>query len=260
MVATLFLLIAFTIVLFTEANAQTSAPIGPNNRPETSPLVAHQMTNIFGGSHRGAGDRFQPRDLICPATGFYCLDRLVAGASASSFFLMDEDAIIDTGADAANPENTPASSSKTMLDTQAFGGGGDARLFYCKSKQRRPRVVGMCPQGVCVKNYCLGSQGPVRVPLDLDGGDGLYCGRTLNRAVSSSYGYTTSRMTNGGAAHLDDEKKTNPNEYDGYLDGDEFGYRRDHLYYIVGNQGIDLGPCNGRCMRQAPGIPDYCEA
>ncbi|KAG0254388.1 hypothetical protein DFQ27_006894 [Actinomortierella ambigua] len=214
------------------------------------------MTSTFGGGAYDPDGRYRhrPSDLTCPATGFYCLETFFTATTP-----------------APRPRSIPASGdgSDAVHDIHAFGGGegggggggghDDPRLFYCQYKGRTPRVAATCPQGRCVRDYCVGSTGPIRVPEGLEGGDGVYCGRTLNRAVSKKMGFTTARMTNGGG-HPEGGDKSNPREYGGYLDGDEFGYRREHLYYIRGNQGVDLGPCKGRCIRQEPGIPDYCEA
>ncbi|KAF8925582.1 hypothetical protein BGZ58_000692 [Dissophora ornata] len=151
-----------------------------------------------------------------------------------------------------------------------FGGGGNfgggaqipSNYYLCQATAPRPIQIAICPQGGCQNNYCLGG-GPATVPRGgISSGDGLYCGKTILRELSTAsslspgYGSTIGLIRSG----ITRGELRGGGETQGGQGGSGTEYVPDNLYYFVGSLGVNLGPCPGRCVDAGRGESDYCSS
>ncbi|KAG0031215.1 hypothetical protein BGZ82_007077 [Podila clonocystis] len=193
------------------------------------------------GGPSGPDQTFQ-----CPNTGYFCATIKARLYGMTSFALQSS----------ISPLASIAPEPFTGGGAGGGGGGGGgggrrgeiAKFYSCPSSNARSVLIAQCPQNECVQGYCAGG-GPASVPQRLRGGDGLYCGRTvidqIGRRRRPAYAEVESPAMGGGGG--------------GGGDGSYDEYVSDNLYYFLGNQGINLGPCEGRCVSSGRGQADYCE-
>ncbi|KAF9305395.1 hypothetical protein BGZ74_010354 [Mortierella antarctica] len=127
-----------------------------------------------------------------------------------------------------------------------------ATFYSCSSSNARSVLIAQCPQNDCVQGYCAGG-GPANVPRRLRGGEGLYCGRTIIDQIGHRPRVQDESASKGGGGGGGEGGG-------GGGDGSYDEYISDNLYYFSDSQGINLGPCEGRCMSAGHGQADYCEA
>ncbi|KAF9320503.1 hypothetical protein BG003_005889 [Podila horticola] len=197
------------------------------------------------GGGGGPSDPYQT--FQCPNAGYFCATIKPRPYGMTSFALQ-----------------SPISPMVSFAPEPSAGGSGSggseggrlhgeiAKFYACSSSNARSVPIAQCPQNECVQGYCAGG-GPATVPRGLRGGDGLYCGRTITdqigRGRNPSYAEVESPAKGGGGGGGG-----------GGGDGSYHEYISDNLYYFSGSQGINLGPCEGRCVSAGHGQADYCEA
>ncbi|KAG0027842.1 hypothetical protein BGZ81_005252 [Podila clonocystis] len=201
-------------------------------------LSSLAVSTAFDTQAPGGGPSDPGQTFLCPNAGYFCATIKARLYGMTSFALQSPISPLVSFA----PEPSTGGG--------AGGGGGEIAKFYsCPSSNARSVLIAQCPQNECVQGYCAGG-GPASVPRRLRGGDGLYCGRTvidqIGRGRRPAYAEVESPAKGGGGG--------------GGGDGSYDEYVSDNLYYFLGNQGINLGPCEGRCVSSGRGQADYCEA
>ncbi|KAF9429893.1 hypothetical protein BGZ94_009082 [Podila epigama] len=141
-----------------------------------------------------------------------------------------------------------------------------AKFFACRSSNARSVPIAECPQNECQQGYCAGG-GPASVPRHFRG-EGLFCGRTIvdqlrprpRVAGEAEPAIETKAQAEPqpGGAEPERGPGRGPGHGPGGPDGSYDEYVLDNLYYIAGNQGINLGPCSGGCVSGGRGQDDYC--
>ncbi|KAG0202484.1 hypothetical protein BGX28_005005 [Mortierella sp. GBA30] len=180
---------------------------------------------VLGGGGGGGGGALQ-----CPSAGFFCESTLLQYSRMLSSTIPQ----LLYGGGHGGGESTPSSPS--------------SRYYACAGRDARPIAIASCPQDGCQKDYCIGG-GPANVPQGLSGGDGLYCGKTIMQELRRGRGVS---HLGGGSGDVGGGAGGGP----GQPSRDEYNWN--NLYYFVGSQGVNLGPCSGRCVNAGSGMADYC--
>lgn len=206
------------------------------------------VLQMLASSDAQAGPSNPDQTFQCPNAGYFCATIKPRAYGMTSYALQSP---ISPLVSFASPD-------------PSRGGGGDggggrqdeiAKFYACSSSNTRSVSIAQCPQNACVQGYCAGG-GPATVPRQLRDGNGLYCGRTIIDQIGRGRRTqdTESPAKGGGGA------VGGGGGGGGAGDGSYDEYVSDNLYYFSGSQGINLGPCSGRCVSAGQGQADYCEA
>ncbi|KAG0052210.1 hypothetical protein BGZ83_002897 [Gryganskiella cystojenkinii] len=206
-----------------------------------------------GHGHGGGG---QPVQLVCPMAGFFCESTLIDYTLSITRSRDLVDSKTETEATTTPGNNRVRMGLANVLGgTSRGGGGGDQQAsgyFVCPSGKTSPPVlIANCPQKSCSKDYCVGG-GPANVPGKLESGAGLYCGKTILRGLGQD--------NEGGDHDRDRNSDGGGGGGGGGSGGGSSEYLRNNLYYFIGSNGVNLGPCPGRCINAGAGVSDYCES
>ncbi|KAF9374865.1 hypothetical protein CPC16_001034 [Podila verticillata] len=205
------------------------------------------MLYMLASSDAQAGPSDPDQTFQCPNAGYFCATIKPRAYGMTSYALQSP--------------ISPLVSFASPDPSRGGGGGGGghrdeiAKFYACSSSNARSVPIAQCPQNECVQGYCAGG-GPARVPQRLRDGDGLYCGRTIIDQIGRGRRVQDIESpAKGGGGAVGGGGGGGGDGSDGSYDE----YVSDNLYYFSGSQGINLGPCHGRCVSAGKGQADYCE-